>query len=194
MCLSGVSEGPVLGLPPSRPPSALCPQSDASGLGALLLVSGALLCAVHAPTRALFARQRSNSHRWKLHGGVAGILWEYFWEFKGRRTNRRYFFFGNVWSDFYARVGAEGLCLVSLRWAERGELNAADWRPCTGNHEQQQQRVGQLSAGADTGVSPAGLRAQQDGEDCGAGGEQRRENRCVSVCVCGGVIDNLILI
>lgn len=131
-------------------------------------------------------------------GSSTEELLEYFGNISGNLKDAEQtgdiFFFGNVWSDFYARVGAEGLCLVSLRWAERGELNAADWRPCTGNHEQQQQRVGQLSAGADTGVSPAGLRAQQDGEDCGAGGEQRRENRCVSVCVCGGVIDNLILI
>lgn len=67
-----------------------------------------------------------------------------------------------------------------------GELNAADWRPCTGNHEQQQ-RVWQLSAGPHTGVSPAGLCAQQDGEDCGAGGEQRRENRYAWMN--GGIID-----
>lgn len=52
-----------------------------------------------------------------------------------------------------------------------------DWRAYTGNHEQQQQRVWQLSAGPHTGVPPAGLCAQQDGEDSGAGGEQRRQNR-----------------
>lgn len=72
--------------------------------------------------------------------------------------------------------GAEGLQEQS--WSEgRGELNAADWRPCTGNHEQQQQRLRELPAGAHPGVSPAGLCAQQDGEDRGAGGEQRRQNR-----------------
>lgn len=79
-------------------------------------------------------------------------------------------------------VGLEGVrsgAAVYFRaglWEQRWELNAADWRPCTGNHEQQQ-RVWELPAGPHTGVSPAGLCAQQDGEDRGSGGEQRRENR-----------------
>lgn len=74
---------------------------------------------------------------------------------------------GNLGIDFW-RVFIEECFTV--------ELNEADWRPCARNHEQQQ-RVWQLSAGPHTGVSPAGLCAQQDGEDCGSGSEQRRENR-----------------
>lgn len=57
----------------------------------------------------------------------------------------------------------------------REELNAAVWRLCPGKHEQQ--RVWQLPAGPHPGVSPAGLRPQQDGEDRGAGRQERRENR-----------------
>lgn len=68
-----------------------------------------------------------------------------------------------------------------------GGLNAADWRPgCTENHEQR--RVGQLPAGPHPGVpSSAGLRPQQDGEDRGAGREQRREDRY-------GIISFIIII
>lgn len=63
----------------------------------------------------------------------------------------------------------------------QAKLNEADWRPCARNHEQQQ-RVWQLSAGPHSGVSFGGLCAQQDGEDCGSGSDQRRENRygCIS--------------
>lgn len=55
-------------------------------------------------------------------------------------------------------------------------LNAVEWRGDTGNHEQLQQRLRELSAGPHTGVSSAGLCAQQDRENRGARSEQRRQN------------------
>lgn len=68
-----------------------------------------------------------------------------------------------------------GVCRAEPFSGAGGELNAAVWWPCSGKHEQQ--RVEQLSAGPHPGVPSAGLCAQQDGEDRGAGSQQRRQNR-----------------